>query len=156
MRVITLLGKQKAPNSRVWDGVPRINTKNYFQKIQLISRIYIYTTSPVIMHNLSGFNAQLCTAYSKYDKDWLDTIWLSFENIESDKKPVKIDWNLRDRVYLGLVKEKCKDIYNRIPYQRVTESAIGTELGIRNMLYNNSDKIPDTISYIQKNHETVE
>jgi len=92
----------------------------------------------------------------KYDKDWLDTIWLTFENTGSDKKSVKVDWNERDRVYLGLVKEKSKEIYNRIPYKRVTKSVIGTELGIRNALYNNSDKLPNTISFIQNNQETVE
>jgi hypothetical protein len=92
----------------------------------------------------------------KYDKEWINSILPSREFHDNNKKVIKIDWNERDSVYLSLVEAKYKEIYNRVPYQRVTKSAIGTELGIRNMLYNNSDKIPNTIMFIQQNQESVE
>lgn len=93
---------------------------------------------------------------SKYDKAWMENIFLSTENPKLNTGKVKVDWNERDNIYLRLVEEKCVEIYNRVPYQRVTKSAIGTELGIRNMLYNNSVKIPNTILFLQQNQETVE
>ena len=92
----------------------------------------------------------------KYDKEWINCILPSCEFNDNNKKSVKIDWDERDSMYLSLVEDKYKEIYNRVPYQRVTKSAIGTELGIRNMLYNHSDKIPNTILFIQKNQESVE
>jgi predicted nucleotidyltransferase len=55
-----------------------------------------------------------------------------------------------------LVDEKYKEIYDRIPYQRVTKSIIGTELGIRNILYKYPDRIPKTNIVIESNKETVE
>ena len=93
---------------------------------------------------------------SKYDKAWMKNIFLSTENPKLNTGKVKVDWNERDNIYFRLVEEKCVEIYNRVPYQRVTKSAIGTELGIRNMLYNNADKIPNTILFIQNNQESVE
>ena len=92
----------------------------------------------------------------KYDKGWMKNIFLSTENPKLNTCKVKVDWNERDNIYLRLVEEKCAEIYNRVPYQRITKSAIGTELGIRNMLYNNADKIPNTILFLQQNQETVE
>lgn len=91
----------------------------------------------------------------KYDKDWMDRVFVLPKCIENSKC-VKINWNERDRIYLNLVEEKCKEIYNRIPYQRVTKSAIGTELGIRNMLYNHAEKLPNTIQFIHSKQESVE
>ncbi|MDF2503027.1 TnsD family transposase [Clostridium sp.] len=91
----------------------------------------------------------------KYDKNWMDRVFVLPKCIENNKC-VKIDWDERDRVYLSLVEEKCKEIYNRIPYQRVTKSAIGTELGIRNMLYNHAEKLPNTIQFVHSKQESVE
>lgn len=48
-------------------------------------------------------------------------------------------------MYLNLVEEKCKEIYNGVPYKRVTKLAIGTELGIRNLLYNHAEQMPKII-----------
>mgnify|MGYP001003488674 CR=1 FL=1 len=92
----------------------------------------------------------------KYDKEWLGSVLLSPEYIERDKKYVKIDWDKRDNYYLSMVEEKCKEIYNRIPYQRVTKSVIGTELGIRNMLYNHAEKLPKTMRIIHIEQESAE
>ncbi len=67
---------------------------------------------------------------SRYDKEWINCIFPSHEFHDNNKKSIKIDWNKRDSIYLSLVEAKYKEIYNRVPYQRVTKSAIGTELGI--------------------------
>ncbi len=93
---------------------------------------------------------------SRYDKEWINCIFPSHEFHDNNKKSIKIDWNKRDSIYLSLVEAKYKEIYNRVPYQRVTKSAIGTELGIRNMLYNHVEKLPKTIQLIHSKHESVE
>jgi len=92
----------------------------------------------------------------KKDKEWIDNVLPDYDNFSCNINCTKVDWNVRDDLYIQLVEEKCEEIYNRVPYQRVTKSAIGTELGIRNMLYNNADKIPKTILFIQNNQESVE
>jgi len=92
----------------------------------------------------------------KKDKEWIDSVLPAYDTAKYNKKDNKVNWSARDEIYLKLVEEKYKELYSRIPYQRVTKSAIGTELGIRNMLYNNADKLPKTIQFIQNKQESVE
>ena len=91
----------------------------------------------------------------KYDKGWINCIFPIHE-FHDNKKGAKIDWNKRDSIYVSLVKDKYKEMYNRVPYQRITKSAIGTELGIRNMLYNHAEKLPNTMQFIHSKQESVE
>ena len=85
----------------------------------------------------------------KYDKEWMNSVLPQNEHNDNKNKGNKVNWDERDNTYLKLVEEKCKEIYNRIPYQRVAKSIIGKELGIINMLYNSSNKIPKTIHFIK-------
>lgn len=93
----------------------------------------------------------------KHDKEWLDDVLFNCYNgnCNNSKSNAKIDWFERDNTYLELVSEKCKEIYNRIPYKRVSKTLVFSELGLLNMLYNNADKIPKTIQFIQENQESV-
>ncbi len=90
------------------------------------------------------------------DKKWMDSVLPIYDSDCLIKKDSKINWNEKDDICLKLVDEKYKEIYDRIPYQRVTKSIIGTELGIRNLLYKYADKIPKTNMFIENNKESVE
>lgn len=104
---------------------------------------------------LRKIKPSLYTYLYRNDKEWLK-LNSPQKKVSARRGKSNVNWRERDEFYLVIIEEKIKELLTSEPPTRVTISRIGTELGIRSLLQNKLDKLPNTRALILKKIETIE
>ena len=93
---------------------------------------------------------------NKYDKDWLYEHLPVKQFKKTHNGVLRIDWHKRDVEILNKIKESYQAILAKEKPIRITFSIVGEISGLRTMLEQNIQKLPQTKEYISKVLESVE
>lgn len=90
----------------------------------------------------------------RYDKEWL------FNNlpikVKASPDDCRINWNKRDNYYLGLLKEKYRELISKDPAIRITKGSLAKPLGILANIEKKLEKLPLTKIFFAEVCESTE